>query len=127
MASTLKCDIFKGKINGILNNINYQYKFNFNSRSDWAIESNKIDDLPLCDLIMWLSKTPDQGQATSHADETKKLPNCDISEKELNIPLFTTSSHTIWIGYSAVVTQWLSKPTILKSRFASLVAVNNPF
>ena len=34
MAMTLKYDRSKGRINGTLNNINYEYYFNFNNKSD---------------------------------------------------------------------------------------------
>ena len=34
MEMTLKYDRSKGRINGTLNNINYEYYFNFNNKSD---------------------------------------------------------------------------------------------
>ena len=43
MVITYKYDLFKGKINGILNNINYEYDFHFNYRSYLTTESNKME------------------------------------------------------------------------------------
>ena len=37
--------MLKGKINGILNNKNYEYDFHLNSRIDQTIYSNQIERL----------------------------------------------------------------------------------
>ena len=60
----------EGKINGILNNKNYEYDFHFNSRSDLKIKLNQINYLPLCEKKIKL-KTPDQVQAPSCEAKTK--------------------------------------------------------